>query len=53
MKDVIIIQIDSNRLSDYLNMIMNAEGRGILVQLYKSSYRFGYVLMNHSVVIVT
>ena len=44
MKDVIIIQVDSNSLSDYLNMIMNANGRGTLVQLYKAS-RFGYVLL--------
>ena len=44
MKDVIIIQVDSNSLSDYLNMIMNADSRGILVQLYKAS-RFGYVLL--------
>ena len=44
MKDVIIIQVDSNSLSDYLNMIMNADGRGTLVQLCKAS-RFGYVLL--------
>ena len=44
MDDVIIIQVDSNSLSDYLNMIMNANGRGTLVQLYKAS-RFGYVLL--------
>ena len=44
MEDVIIIQIDSNSLSDYLNMIMNADGRGTLVQLYKAS-RFEYVLL--------
>ena len=45
MEDVIIIQVDSNSLSDYLNMIMNADGKGTLVQSYKSSYRFGYVLL--------
>ena len=44
MEDVIIIQVDSNSLSDYQNMITNANGRGILVQLYKAS-RFGYVLL--------
>ena len=44
MEDVIIIQVDSNSLSDYLNMITNADGRGTLVQLYKAS-RFGYVLL--------
>ena len=44
MEDVIIIQVDSNSLSDYLNMIMNVDSRGILVQLYKAS-RFGYVLL--------
>ena len=46
IEDVIIIQVDSNSLSNYLNMIMNADGRGTLVQLYKSSYRFGYVLLH-------
>ena len=51
-KDIIIIQVDSNSLSDYLNMVMNAEGKGTLVYTYKSSYRFGYVLMNRSVDIV-
>ena len=44
MEDVIIIQVDSNNLSGYLNMIMNADGRGTLVQLYKASC-FGYVLL--------
>ena len=44
IEDVIIIQVDSNSLSDYLNMIMNADGRGPLVQLYKAS-RFEYVLL--------
>ena len=44
MEDVIIIQVDSNSLSDYLNVIANAGGRGTLVQLYKSSC-FGYVLL--------
>ena len=44
VEDVIIIQIDSNSLSDYLNMIMNAYGRGTLVQLYMAS-RLGYVLL--------
>ena len=52
MGDVIIIQVDSNSLSDYLNMIMNAKGRGTLVQSYKSSYRFEYVLLCWSSVIV-
>ena len=42
MEDVIIIQVDSNSLSDYLNMIMNADGRGALVQLHKASH-FGYI----------
>ena len=42
MEDVIIIQVDNNSLSDYLNMIMNADGRGTLVKLYKASH-FGYV----------
>ena len=45
IEDVIIIQVNSNSLSDYLNMIMNADGRGILVQLYKAS-NFGYVLLH-------
>ena len=40
MEDVIIIQVDSNTLFDYLNVIMNADGRGTFVQLYKAS-RFG------------
>ena len=44
MEDVIIIQVDSNSLSNYLNMIINADGRGTLVQLYKASH-FGYVLL--------
>ena len=44
MEDVIITQVDSDSLSDYLNMIMNADGRGILVLLYKASH-FGYVLL--------
>ena len=44
MKVVIIIHVDSNSLSDYLNMVMNADSRGTLVQLYKAS-RFGYVLL--------
>ena len=52
MEDIIIIQVDSNSLSDYLNMIMNAEGRGTLVQSYKSSYRYGYVLLRWSAIIV-
>ena len=42
--DVIVIQVHSNSLFDYLNMIMNADGRGTLVQLYKASY-FEYVLL--------
>ena len=44
MEDVIIIQVDSNSFFDHLNMIMNADGRGTLVQLYKASH-FGYVLL--------
>ena len=52
MEDVIIIQVDSNSLSDYMDMIMNADGRGTLVQLYKASYRFGYVLLLWSLVII-
>ena len=51
MEDVIIIQVDSNNLSDYLIMIMNANGRGTLVQLYKAS-RFRYVLLRWSLVII-
>ena len=51
MKDVIIIQVDSNSFSDYLNMIMNADDKGILVQLYKAS-RFRYVLLRWSSVII-
>ena len=51
IEDVIIIQVDSNRLSKYLNMIMNPDGRGTLVQLYKAS-RFGYVLLCWSSVII-
>ena len=44
MEDVIIIQVDSNSLFDYLNVIMNVDGRGTLVQLYKAS-SFGYVFL--------
>ena len=44
MEDAIIFQVDSNSLSDYLNMIINTDGRGTLVQLYKASH-FGYVLL--------
>ena len=51
MDDVIIIQVDISSLSDYLNMIMNADGRGVLVQLYKVSH-FGYVLLRWSLVII-
>ena len=51
MEDVIIIEVNSNSLSDYLNMIINADGRGTLVQLYKVS-RFGYVLLHWGSVIV-
>ena len=51
MEDVIIIQVDSNSLSDYLNVITNANDRGTLVQLYEAS-RFGYVLLRWSLVIV-
>ena len=46
-EDVIIIQVDSSNLFDYLNMIMNADGRGALVQLHKAS-RFGYILLRWS-----
>ena len=31
MEDVIIIQVDSNSLSDYLNIIINVDSRGTLV----------------------
>ena len=51
MEDVIIVQVENNSLSDYLNMIMNADSRGTFVQLYKAS-RFGYVLLRWSSVIV-
>ena len=51
MEDVIIIQVDSNSLSDYVNMIINADGRGTLIQLYKASC-FGYVLLHWSSVII-
>ena len=51
MEDIIIIQVDGKSLSDYLNEITNADGRGTLVQLYKAS-RFGYVLLRWSLVIV-
>ena len=51
MEDVIIIQVDSNSLSNYLNVIMNANGRGTFVQLYKAS-RFGYIVLRWSLVIV-
>ena len=44
VEDVIIIQVDSYSLSDYMNMIINADGKGTLVQLYKAS-RFEYVLL--------
>ena len=52
MEDVIIIQVDSDSLSDYLNMITNADSKGTLVQLYKAS-RFGYVLLRWSSIIVS
>ena len=52
MDDVIIIQVECNSLFDYLNMIMNANGKGILVQSYKYSYRFGYVLLHWSTFII-
>ena len=51
IEDVIIVQVDGNSLSDYLNMIMNADGRGTSVQLYKTS-RFGCVLLPWSSIIV-
>ena len=40
----LLIQVNSNSLSDYLNVITNADGRWTLIQLYKAS-RFGYVLL--------
>ena len=52
IEDIIIIQVDSNSLFDYLNMIMNAGDRWIVVQSCKSSYRFGYVLLDCSSVII-
>ena len=52
MEDAIIIQVDSISLSDYPNMITNADGRGTLVQPYKASYRFEYVLLRWSSVII-
>ena len=52
MEDVIINQVDSNSLSNYLNVIANADGRGTLVQLYNARYHFGYVLLRWSSVIV-
>ena len=51
IEDVIIIQVDSNSLFDYLNMIINDDGRGTLVQLYKAGH-FGYILLHWSSVIV-
>ena len=51
MEDVIIIQVDGNSLSNYLNMIINVDGRGTLLKLDKAS-RFGYVLLRWSSVIV-
>ena len=51
MEDVIIIQVDHNSLFDYLNVIMNANDRGTLVQLYKAS-RFGYVILRWSSIII-
>ena len=51
MEDVIIIPVDSSSLSDYLNVIMNVDGRGTLVKLYKAS-RFRYVLLRWSSVII-
>ena len=51
MEDVIIIQVYINSLSDYLNVNINANGRGTLVQLYKAN-RFRYVLLRWSSVIV-
>ena len=52
MEDVITIRVGSNNLFNYLNVIANAEGKGTLVQPYKSSYRFGYVLLRWSAVFV-
>ena len=52
MEDVIIIQVNSNSLSDYLNVITNVDGKGTLVQPHKSSYRFGYDLLHWSSVII-
>ena len=51
IEDVIIIQVNSNSLSDYLNMIMNVDGRETLVQLYKAS-RFEYVLLRLELIII-
>ena len=51
MKDVIIIQVDGNSLSDNLNVIIKVDDRGALVQLHKAS-RFGYVLLRWSSIIV-
>ena len=52
IEDIIIIQVDSsNNLSNYLNVIMNHDGRGTLVQIYKASC-FLYVLLRWSLVIV-
>ena len=51
MEDVIVIQVDNDSLSDNLNLIMNADGRGTLEQSYKSTYHFGYILLCWSVVI--
>ena len=51
MEDKIIIQVDSNSFSDYLNVIMNADDKRTSVQLYKASH-FGYILLCWSSVIV-
>ena len=48
MEDSSIIHVDSNSLSDELNMITNADDRVTLVQQCKSSYRFGCVLLRWS-----
>ena len=44
MEDIINIQVNSNSLSAYQNVIMNADCRGTLVQLYKAGH-FEYILL--------
>ena len=38
IEDVIIIQVYSNSLSDYLNMIMNVDGRETLVNYTRLAF---------------